>query len=112
MTMNTLNRGTVHLSLKAATVTASLIGATAFAIAPAGAAPAQTTAKTASAAAFSCHVYNNSGSEVNVRSGAGTTYSVAVQGVRHHQHRVDDRPDQRPRRLGGRGVRRVGRLSI
>ncbi|WP_143684184.1 SH3 domain-containing protein [Streptomyces diastatochromogenes] len=71
-----MNRGTVHLSLKAATVTASLIGATAFAIAPAGASPAQATTKTASAAAFSCHVYNTSGSELNVRSGAGTTYSV------------------------------------
>ncbi|MFC9282381.1 SH3 domain-containing protein [Streptomyces collinus] len=75
MIMKTTSRGTVYLSLKAATVTASLIGATAFAIVPASAAPAQTTTKTVSAA-YTCHFYNSSGSTLNVRSGAGTRYSV------------------------------------
>ncbi|GGR79679.1 MULTISPECIES: SH3 domain-containing protein [Streptomyces] len=61
----------MRLSLKVATVTASLIGATAFAIVPASAAPAQT-----ASAAATCYVHNNSSSALNVRSGAGPSYSV------------------------------------
>ncbi|MGW3934426.1 SH3 domain-containing protein [Streptomyces phaeochromogenes] len=66
----------MRLSLKAAAVAVSTLGAMGAMIGPAGAAPATEVAEKASVTAASCYAYNRSGTTLNVRSGAGTSYSV------------------------------------
>ncbi|MFG2345067.1 SH3 domain-containing protein [Streptomyces phaeochromogenes] len=66
----------MRLSLKAAAVAVSTLGAMGAMIGPVSAAPATEVAEKASVTAASCYAYNRSGTTLNVRSGAGTSYSV------------------------------------
>jgi len=62
--------------VKAAAVAVSTLGVMGAAIGPVSAAPATTATRAASATAAACYAYNRSGTTLNVRGGAGTSYSV------------------------------------
>ncbi|MCX4906994.1 SH3 domain-containing protein [Streptomyces sp. NBC_00878] len=68
----------MRLSLKATAVAVAALGAMGAMIGPADAAPATQVevAQKASVTAVSCYAYNRSGTTLNVRGGAGTSYSV------------------------------------
>jgi uncharacterized protein YgiM (DUF1202 family) len=66
----------MRLSLKATAVAVATLGAMGAITGPAGAAPATEVAQKSSVTAVSCYAYNRSGTTLNVRGGAGTSYSV------------------------------------